>query len=123
MDYSKYENKLPIPTRQEYIIDREAHFNDNQTGTLNQLIAAKKLVMEEANKQLRDAESVYRAETFRLHKVVFKEDLRVDNGHNNAISDIIFEKAWDEGHSDGLSEVALRYGSLSLFVDSIIDKI
>lgn len=123
MDYSKYENKLFVPTRQEYIIDREAHFDDNYTGTLNQLVAAKKIFMEEANSLFRDAESVYRAETFRLHKVVFKEDLRVENGHSNAIGDIVFEKAWDEGHSDGLTEVALRYDSLTSFMDSIIDKI
>ena len=120
-DYDKYENTLPYPDRQAMLRDREKEFDDTHRGTINELRLAKAEFMRNIEQEYRTAQSAYRDETYNLHHVVFKEDLRQEYSHSQKIGDLIFDKAWEDGHSSGLSEVASYYGDISDFVDKIIE--
>ena len=120
-DYDKYENTLTYPDRQAMLLDPEKEFDNSYRGTVNELRTAKEVFMQELNRAYREAQTAYRNETYRLHHIVFKEDLRQEYGHDQKIGDLIFDKAWEDGHSSGLSEVTSYYGDISDFVGKIIE--
>jgi hypothetical protein len=121
MDYEKYENRLTYPDRSEMLTAKEKEFDNTQTGTINELRLAKAEFMRTIEQEYREAQNTYRAENRRLHHEVFKEDLRQDYNHGQKIGDLIFERAWADGHSSGLHEVAGYYEELSDFVDKILE--
>ena len=87
MDFSKYENKLPYPDKAR--------------------VALKKYY-----EQLQ----LYCKEEVRLHNL-FRQDLEAEAGtSNNPKKDLLFEKAWEFGHSAGFSEIASYYFDLAELV-------
>ena len=51
----------------------------------------------------------------------FYNDLAVEHGYDpdSNLHRVIYDKAFEDGHSSGLSEVTLKYGELSEFVDHV----
>jgi hypothetical protein len=50
----------------------------------------------------------------------FSDYLKNEYGHNDQIHQVIFTKAWEDGHSEGFYPVEDKYSELSDFVDGII---
>lgn len=56
----------------------------------------------------------------------FRQDLAIENGLDKfpkAISDKVYAKAWEDGHSSGLYEVATNYEELAEMVLDIVNII
>jgi len=50
----------------------------------------------------------------------FSDYLKEEYGYSDQIHQVIFTKAWEDGHSEGLYSVEGEYSELSDFVDGII---
>jgi len=53
----------------------------------------------------------------------FKAALAVEyhlSGYNPAISDTVWELAWEDGHSHGYSEVEIHYADFAAFAEKIV---
>jgi hypothetical protein len=50
----------------------------------------------------------------------FSDYLKNEYGHSDQIHQVIFTKAWEDGHSEGFCSVESEYSELSDFVDGII---
>lgn len=60
----------------------------------------------------------YTADIFRLERGVFKADLEAEHGlTGHPKANLLFDKAWEDGHASGLEEVEGCYSELSKLVD------
>ena len=77
-------------------------------------------VKDQNKLQIKDFESdleIYREEEAKLHDL-FKRECLDDVGYlNHPKADLIFRRAWSEGHSDGLHSVYSKLSDLCYFLD------
>lgn len=106
-----YKTKLSWPEtpKEPDVLKKLArHLTDEEAASLTEVRAAFKA----AEKAAKSAERAYRADVSRLEDQL-RTDLEAEHGmagHHKA--DLLWEKAWERGHSCGLSEVASNYEDL-----------
>lgn len=95
MDFEKYRNLIPYPTK--------AYFTEVVEATSSK--GTRKSVSFFDEEGYRDAVKNYHAEDRRIHNEFVKDLLEELNltGHPKAA--VLIEKAWEHGHSGGYKEV------------------
>ena len=124
----KYENKMDYAKLHTELADSKAELTrlgmlynytfDFSSIASNSLLAVRHEIMKVVRVSLLPYEQAktnmdaYHQESNRLN-VLFREDLKEEFGTQNSPKEpMLFEKAWDRGHSSGLYEVALAYSDL-----------
>ncbi len=111
MNYEKYINKMDSPVRPKkpFLAHRASSKEVREYAILleqyeNSLLAYKNF------------EQAYRKEDARLIEL-FKEDLFKEYRVKDSVkAEKIYSKAWEEGHSDGLSQVEWHFEDIIAFV-------
>lgn len=115
MDFDKYKNALPYPTEAEFRTTfwyKGGKLVAERRGEEAAVAHVSGLRLEECTKEvvvdkdaLRAARAKYNAETARLTEL-FRQDMFEDLGiENHPLREKLYSKAWNDGHSAGLSEV------------------
>jgi len=113
MDFDRYKNGMPWPQKKEYVNPKVEEVEEHFVGTIRQIEAARADAIERGEAEYKEARRAYGAETARL-EAQFKADLEEETGlQNHPKKDKLYAKAWERGHSGGLSEVYNEYLDLS----------
>lgn len=115
MEMSKYENKVPYPAK----IKKPFRPKNPSSKSLDAYVKDLRKYEEDKQKRLPLLEK-YNKEKVHLEEL-FQEDLFLENVKNdNGVitkdvqrkAEIIFLKAWEDGHANGLYEVAMHFRDL-----------
>jgi hypothetical protein len=116
MDFSKYKNTLPYPSRDEY---KTTYWYSRGVLVWEQKPGQKPVKLQTLGPEMQDcivertydddalkaSRAAYNKETAELY-ALFKNDLFADLGiQDNPKREKLFTKAWEDGHSAGYSEV------------------
>lgn len=118
MNYKDYENTLPFPQKP---IKPNLSYN-NCTPQMAREYADKLEIWEREcvlHKLLMDD---YREEEIRLTKQFYDDAIKEAGLSNHPKKDIIYSKAWEDGHSGGYSEVFNKLLDLAEFVEKLESK-
>lgn len=113
-DISYYsEISIPNKTKGEFFAELEFELN-NFVGTRKELHQAEKEANIKAH-ELAKENTKKRSEEMGRKYNEFKMDLATDNGipHDHPKLDLLWQKAWEMGHSYGLSEVKIHFDDLA----------
>ena len=118
MDWSKYENKLPYPKRPR-------RFSAKGLAEMRAILGEEKAqeaiaVSDKRQRAWEAACAEYGAEESRLREL-FYSDLCTEHGvpYPSKFADALLAHAWEDGHSGGLSEVAIQFISALDLVESV----
>ena len=113
MKDTSYYIEISIPFKNKSDFTREvASVVANVVGTREEIDAKEKELLIEANNAF-IAHSTKRQKEINEKRLEFKMDLAKENGvEDNPKLDLLWEKAWDLGHSCGLNEVSNYFMNL-----------
>ena len=94
-------------------------FEKTFVGTMKELEAKQKEIKSNIDEYYKQARKAYYDKTNELEEVL-KESVRNDFGMDKKVFDIVWQRAYEKGHSGGYEEVIVEAGDLFEFVNDII---
>jgi hypothetical protein len=118
MNYEDYENKLPFPTKPI----KPSLAYANCTPEMARKYADKLEVWEKEVDNFKCQMDAYQAEEQRLMAQFYTDAIEEVGLSKHPKSNVIYSKAWEDGHSGGYSEVFNKLLDLAEFVERLEAK-
>jgi hypothetical protein len=114
-----YKTTLPYPSR---VVEPAVLRKSARDLTADEMasLSATKQKFEQDKEAERTAKVAYNTDTERL-KAQFKADLFAEHGVTlgDALGEVVWRKAWEDGHSAGYGEIATHFEYLTDIIDTV----